>query len=333
MSGGFVAYNIRQNKAIDRSLFVDMLVRLGAKIPIHEYEYISMGGAFMEDFKLMHSQFGMERMISIESDERVLRRQKFNRPLSCVRLVKDTAGQFIDRYSFNRPTIMWLDYASPKNIGTQLSEVEGLVGKLDKYDLIKVTLNASLDSLRAKAKSAMPSDLEPMLRARVGNSFLPEMIDPSLLEDEYEYPKLMLKGFERAVKRACEGKNDTLFQPLSAYVYADGAHRMLTASGILLPGNEIENFLLKTAVAEWPLAMLKWGDPYSEPKEIAIPDLSIRERLYFDAKLPRMGVNSKAKAQIVKTMGHLFPKNYEDRGVQQYAEYYRYLPYLTKSAL
>ena len=66
MSGGTVPYHLRQNKAIDRSLFIDLLARLNRCRDISDYTYIGFGGPFLEDFKSVHSFTGISKMISIE---------------------------------------------------------------------------------------------------------------------------------------------------------------------------------------------------------------------------------------------------------------------------
>ena len=47
-----------------------------------DYFYVSMGGRLMEDFKLVHSRFGIRSMISIEMNETAYQRQVFNKPFA-----------------------------------------------------------------------------------------------------------------------------------------------------------------------------------------------------------------------------------------------------------
>ncbi|WP_407928292.1 O-methyltransferase, partial [Collimonas silvisoli] len=57
MSGAYVPYHLRQNKAVDRQLFVDLLTKLNRYKAIGDYSYVSFGGPYLEDFKLVHSHF------------------------------------------------------------------------------------------------------------------------------------------------------------------------------------------------------------------------------------------------------------------------------------
>ena len=54
--------------------------------------------------------------------------------------------------------IVWLDYASSKDGGKQLSEFANLIAKLRAYDVIKITLNASLKTLVTSGVDVDPQD-------------------------------------------------------------------------------------------------------------------------------------------------------------------------------
>ncbi|MCL0160726.1 O-methyltransferase, partial [Klebsiella pneumoniae] len=102
------------------------------------------GGPFLEDFKQVHNLLKVNKMISIEGDENVFRRQQFNKPLSCIDLGEEPemSGDFINRYNFDEKTIIWLDYAMPSELNAQLNEIVNLITKLKPKDIFKVTLNA-----------------------------------------------------------------------------------------------------------------------------------------------------------------------------------------------
>jgi hypothetical protein len=52
-TGGSIPYHLRQNKAIDRNLFTDLLSRIGRYKNISDYTYYGFGGPYMEDFKVL----------------------------------------------------------------------------------------------------------------------------------------------------------------------------------------------------------------------------------------------------------------------------------------
>lgn len=147
MSGAWIPYHLRQNKAVDRMLLIDLLSKLNRYIEIHSYEYIGFGGPFLEDHKLMHSYFGNIKLTSIENNDHIWKRQKFNLPLSCINREKKHSSEFIDTFSRNNPVIIWLDYMEANKRREQLMEFESLLPKLNENDIVKVTINANPQTL------------------------------------------------------------------------------------------------------------------------------------------------------------------------------------------
>lgn len=164
MSGENVPYHLRQNKAIDRNLFIELLTRLNRYKSIEEYTYISFGGSFLEDFKLIHAFTGIGNMISLEADENTYERQKFNMPINCIKPLREKSGDFISAHTFVGKNIVWLDYASPREMEEQLGETEYLVTQLYDFDIVKITLNANANTL-ADAQTLREADIKNQLQS------------------------------------------------------------------------------------------------------------------------------------------------------------------------
>ena len=263
MSGGSVPYHLRQNKTVERGVFLDLLLRVARSTPtkLRDYRYIGFAGPFSEDFKLIHSQLGISHFVSIEMDEAVLKRQRWNAPVRGIEYRHLKSREYIDEHDSAIPSIVWLDYTEPKTIGHQLSELESLVSKSADYDLIKVTFNAS--NVALGHDPTIPLNTIPLriarARERLGN-FLPVGFDVTPEDvDRKGYPCLILKAVEYAVKRGMEGKTLSRFQPLAAFIYQDSEHRMLTLTGIVLPKKEVTSFLKDTGLKTWRLATTKWA--------------------------------------------------------------------------
>ena len=64
-----------------------------------KYLYASMGGRFLEDFKLVNDRLAIEHMISIEVDETTSERQAFNRPLGFIECRNQSSGDFIVEFN------------------------------------------------------------------------------------------------------------------------------------------------------------------------------------------------------------------------------------------
>jgi hypothetical protein len=199
-TAGSIPYHLRQNKAIERNLFVDLLGRIGRYRNISEYMYVGFGGPFLEDFKLLHAQLRMTKMMSLEADKNVYARQKFNQPLSCVELSNFDSASFLNSHEFEEPSMVWFDYAEPSQIGTQVAEIQRLVSKLNPGDIFKVTLNASPATL---GSTPLNSELHEFrlqtVRSRLGD-YCPSSAEPGDLWTA-EYPWLLMRAVESAAKR------------------------------------------------------------------------------------------------------------------------------------
>lgn len=331
MSGGSVPYHLRQNKAVERGVFVDLLQRLsrGTETNIRKYQYVGFAGPFSEDFKLIHAHLGIARFTSIEEDEEVLKRQRWNRPLSGIDYRCCTARDYVEEYDGSAPSIIWLDYASPAQLASQLSEMEMLVSKCANYDVLKVTFNANPATLggSGSGQSLAESRIEAA-RNRLGDHIPPGFDLTSDDIDKKGYPALVLKAAEFAIKAGMQGKGGSRFVPLSTFVYSD-THQMLTLTGIILPRGKITEFFRLTGLRKWPLAVTKWGADRTMPVTITIPELSLRERLFVDQRLP---LRSSPKS-IVKSLGFKLVEGVEEKTLQaisSYRDFYRYFPYFSK---
>lgn len=325
MSGGSVPYHLRQNKAIERNLFVELLSKVNRFKPISDYTYIGFGGPFLEDFKLMHSYFGSTKMISLESDLNVYSRQLFNSPLDeeCISCRNVSSGNFIDSYSIDGNAIIWLDYASPKLLGDQVREFSSLITKLRSYDILKITINANPVCLGDPVGSV---DKKNGVRFSTLKTRLGTLLPSEITKEDMTWQNLplsLLKVLQKAVSSSIRGRGTEKMQLLSAFVYADSEHQMLTMTAVILPIDDASNFLDITALNNWNLVNLDWHNP----ERIKVPELTIRERLFIDSRLP-----SKNEVQIQSEMNVLLG-NSKDGTIsllKDYIKFYRHFPYFSK---
>jgi len=333
MAGGRVPYHLRQNKHIDRELLMELLARIGLKARLHDYLYVGFGGPFFEDFKALHARLGIRHMLSIEKDEWVFRRQQNNVPYGCIRAEWMTSGEFIQRLAVIRAEfpkarglLCWLDYASPRQMPTQLDEIRTLLPKLDRLDILKVTFNAnpaSLGDLPAD-QSAGPDQRErrlqhrkERLRQRLGRKFPGGVGDEDLTPDGY--PALLLRVLQLQVSESMRENPELTFQPLGCFTYADSEHRMLTCTGILLRHKERDRFLSGTGLRTLEFSSLNW-----KIHNIDVPYLSAREKLLLDQKMFEMDPQ-----RIVEELGTWFDKD-ADRSANMIVDYlrlYRFYPH------
>ncbi|MEO1391833.1 MAG: O-methyltransferase [Cyanobacteria bacterium J06634_5] len=335
-SGQSIPYHLRQNKAVDRYAFLDLLSKVDKFSDIENYTYIGFGGHSLEDFKYVHAQFGIKNMISIEQDEMVHSRQLFNKPHSCIDCQLISSGDFITRFpqgkgfSSIEESIVWLDYVSPSDLKAQVVEFRTMLSKLQVLDILKITLNAE------PASYLSVSDMPEAVKGNVGAqndermSVIKEMLSElfptvTINRDMMTYkrfPTALCKVLEMAAELAMESRSELCFKPLTTFSYADG-QQMLTVTGILLEKDQVTAFLDKTGIGQWTLHNSTWENP----RRIDIPNFTVRERLRLDALLPE------AEAEdIEKELGFKFDSKdaYSLRMLRNYALFYRQSPYFSK---
>lgn len=328
MSGQRVPYHLRHNKAIDRNLFLELLTMINRYVHISKYTYIGFGGSFLEDFKLIHNQTGIKSMISIENDKRVVKRQNFNRPINCIDLRQIDSEKFIEDYSLDSSVLIWLDYADPKALSKHLNEVESLASKLKHGDVLRVTLNANIKTLRGdNARPAEGKTIQDERYEKFNNRY-DKYVTGENAATIYElmtpegYPTILCKALKYVLKKGTDGL-PVYFQPLTAFAYNDSYHTMLTFCGIILMRNEEKDFFNKTEINKWKLSTVK-GEP---AKKIDIPELSIRERLLIDSLLPELSAS-----EIIKRLKFYTGEDRNEtlKEIENYRKYYRHYPYFSK---
>ncbi|MCF7822116.1 MAG: hypothetical protein K9M17_06720 [Mariprofundaceae bacterium] len=335
MSGAYVPYHLRLNKAVERRLFVDLLTRVDRVRPIDQYKYISFGGAFLEDFKLVHNAFGICEMVSIEEDGNTLARQNFNRPFACIECLGSNSHDYISEFvREDKDVVVWLDYANANEHRVQIDEFGMMLRKLSEYDVLKLTLNANPNSLGAygahKKKedgSLYREDKDQTHIARL-NKFL------KMVDDEYcppgiscedmtrdAFPVLLNEMIQIASEKAMKGKlaEGLYFQHLTSFLYADSEHQMLTVTGIVLSHAKTEEFADEIGLSEWGHGGLDWG----VVERIQIPAFSVMEKCEIDSLIHKM-----TDAEILDHLGFLFDKDRDvsEGAVANYRKYYRYYP-------
>ncbi len=305
---------------------MESLRRLNNYTNISEYVYIGFGGPFLEDFKQVHNLLKVNKMISIEGDENVHRRQEFNKPLSCIDLgnAPEMSGDFINRYNFDDKTIIWLDYAMPSELNSQLNELVNLITKLKPKDIFKVTLNANPEFLGKN-----PEELDPRPhRYRRISDILTENFTPTNMEEGdvsfKKYPALLVKAMKRAVENGLKGRPDIRIHPLTSFVYKDG-QQMVTLTAIVLENSNEEEaiFLNSSRIKNWPFYAGEWR----APKNINVPAMSLKERIHIESLLPEASVDN-----IHENLGYYIGSNSSGANVDlsNFIEYYKVVPWYSK---
>jgi len=324
MSGGYLPYHLRPNKAIERAVFIEFLSKANRLFPIIESQYIGLGGIHLEDFRILHSTFGMTDMLSIEENADIHHRQEFNKPIACIDCKNKSSDSFIAEFERRARTIAWLDYTSPRQIGSQLREYMALLEKMENGDILKITLNANAKSLYD------PSSLDKKLsedevnklrlekfRARLAE-LSPEPIKAEMMNTK-KYPGVLVRALQQVTDRVFNGSN-LLLHPVTSFMYADSENRMLTLTGVVLRREEVHVYEETCQLSKWEFYNPNWV----LPQIINIPDLTLKERMAIDSLLP-----SQDDEHLTGKLRQWFSEG-EIPLIKEYVRFYRHFPHYSK---
>jgi hypothetical protein len=317
MSGTNLPYHLRVKKDIERRLFVEQLRLITKVYDLEEYAYIGMAGAFSEDFKLMKDRFNFRDFFSYEIDEKAYKRQKFNLPFSKTNYAHQGIDTFIAEYPEIEiddevfkigKSILWLDY-----IGFEeklLQDFSSAIASLENGSVIKITLQAHASNLAQGGGMAIQEKRVERVKDLLGENYF--------FSDVFEYDKMTHKKFPLTIYKllkkisiaALQG-TDTLFLPISSYVYQDGVS-MITFTGIKIKESEKESFLEKTGLQSWEYGLCS----LDEPLNIEVPFLSLKEKYSLDACFPDPPDEAL--------------KYFEDEELESYEKFHRFYPAFAK---
>jgi hypothetical protein len=312
------AYHLRTNKAVERLLFLELLRKLDGSIPVAKCKYVSLGGPYLEDFSMVHGAFGNRDMVSLEIKEHVRSRQRINQPHSQIELTLDSTSDFVEKYQTGRkPLIVWFDYEWP-DWKSQISESCELLQELPQMSIFKITLSGKTDWLGGNPIDPLPERAKKITEMfdDYGNFTPADINDDSICDTLY-------KILHSAVAAAVPDTAKRAVRTLASYQYNDGTP-ILTVTMIIGPIAKIEQIANK--LKKWPFADLDWN----KPKRIAIPSLSLREKLAVDRLLP----NASAK-KVVKELKFQLAEKYTDsvKVIENYIQFYGHVPQFLRVTL
>jgi hypothetical protein len=302
-------YQLRPNKAVDRLMFMDVIRRLERFQRLDEYNYYSLGGPFLEDFRVLYEVSPKIGMTSIDTNADVIKRQKSNLPCRHLKLKRGDLKTFITRYDAkDRKSIFWLDYT--RLVYSEIDDFRALLSKVAANSVVKITL---------QAKSALYFDAAK--REAFKEEFALLLPDPGAdpPASKEDFARLVQQMVRIASQRAFPSPNPMVYQPLCSFNYSDGTP-MLTVTGIVCLKEERDS--VRRAFGDWQFASLHWA----APKRIAVPQLTTKERLRLQDCLP---TDRDAGRTLRRSLGYLIDEDRTESNemMKQYARFHRYSPH------
>lgn len=315
-AGSSIPYRLRPNKAVDRELFLSLLMRLSPSLKLENYHYVGLGGPFLEDFRLIHGRLGITKMTCVETEEQVHRRQLFNRPVATIECVHNNLEEYIDETDFMSPAIIWFDYTEPRGITTQIERFARSIGEMPIGSILRITLNANPASL-GKPSGNLASDELLKWRLIEFQKRLGALFPNGLAADGMTQRKFglsLLHALRLAVEKDALNFRDRRIEWALATHYADG-QAMVTAALVICSNDD-------TLVSE----IVKGWEFYTTPEAphcLDLPSLSTLERLIMES-------NADAKTK----MGFELPKSeMGENPFEVFKKFYRIYPHFSKVEL
>jgi len=314
-------YRLSVNKSVDRYLLLE-LIRFAEKnnfTNMNETEYFSLGGPFLIDQKLIHSNFPYIKIYSIEEDPNTYKRQQRHIFCKNIELIQDSVSNFIDCHDFKNQVVFWLDFTHLTR--QYLDTVANLVYKLPIGSIVKITFNARPPYRpNEEDQSAAVRDF----RSKYDDYLV--SIDFEQLCDDEKYHSLLVEMLKNATaKLQKERKAPASFIFCDVVYYYDTAP-MMSFSGILMPPERIDDLKRELARHEF--------FSHDRIQTINMPNFSPIERYYIDKNLPSEDVDSlfdalgyplipQEKAPFVETKSLL---NQYAKFWHKYPEFVRIMP-------
>lgn len=316
-AGSSLPYRLRPNKAVDRELFLSLLMRLAPKLALETYHYVGLGGPFLEDFRLIHGRLGIAKMTCIETEEQVHRRQLFNRPIASIECVHRSLEDYLDETSLDSPAIIWFDYTEPKGITSQIERFARTIGTVPIGSILRVTLNANPSSLGKPEGNLSETDLmEWRLQAfqrRLGALFPSGLIADGMKQENFG--KSLLHALKLAVEKEVLSFRDRRIVWALATHYADGQAMVTAALVVCQNGGDKA---IEDVVKAW-----EFHATTDAPHRVDLPALSTLERLTME---------SNDDAQV--KMGFELPKsNMGENPFEVFKKFYRIYPHFSRVEL
>jgi hypothetical protein len=300
-------YSTRPNKNVERKLIAKLLLAIGSTghFNVKDYQYIGFGSIWFTDFSLFHRALGIQDMISIEKESSRENRLKFNKPYECIRLIlREYSDAFAD-LDWEKRSVVWLDFDDILKPGV-FDDLKRTLLKVRSGSVVFVSVNADSWQLDNVTQNEERLSAPEALRL---------VTDPSNLPADYEgrlarakFPALVGDILENAFKNTISGSRPEIaFRTLINLTYSDNVP-MVTCGGIILNGSDV------TVFDALPLG--HFGYLYGPQFELAVPNLTAKEKMQFDQLLPS------PKLPTPKELGF----ELRDKEIQAYVNFYLHYP-------
>ena len=227
-----INYQVRPAKSIERKMLCDLIREIQLIRADGAMRYIGLGAKYFTDFLLLHNEFGITDMISIEAEKERQIRYEFNKPLKCIQMWYGTTNEVLPQIDgFDKKmNLIWLDYDNSFE-DTMLFDVETICRNLNVGSMFFVSCNYSF-------RGEKPSEKMESFKNNV-RDFFDEKIEKNNYTSK-KMPVVIKKLIDNQINKTIDMRNrldqgHIEYLQLLFLTYKDGAP-MMTIGGILVDG-------------------------------------------------------------------------------------------------
>lgn len=229
-SGQKINYQVRPAKSIERKMLCDLIREIQLMRADGDMRYIGLGAKYFTDFILLHNEFGITDMISIEAEKEQQIRYEFNKPLKCIQMWYGTTNEVLPQIGGfeKKMNVIWLDYDNAFE-DTMLYDVETICRSLNVGSMFFVSCNYSF-------RGENQSEKMESFKNSVGD-FFDEKIEKNYYTAK-KIPMVIKKLIDRQIHKTIDMRNrlderQIKYLQLLFLTYKDGA-TMMTIGGIMV---------------------------------------------------------------------------------------------------
>ena len=311
-----INYAIRPNKTVERKLVFETLNAIAPIYNFTEYRYIGFGAVWFVDFVLAHKYLSIKDMISIESDEYVASRAKFNKPYMCVRIKHGDSDMILPALPLEeKPLLVWLDYDTSFE-GPVLHDLGILCQRAPTGSIALVTINIHKGRLPDKDGNGQEFRCEEeKLRYSSIGYLVPQTLPPGAMQGP-KYPgflaTLIFEHINRQIRIA--GRENDRAVPLFNISYKDNAP-MITV-GAAITNEHFSRQTIETLKTRNPSLKMDAMKQLS----IRVPPLTLKEKATLDQLMPCD--SAPTECAVSKNLGFRL----KQPQIEAYHRFYRYYP-------
>lgn len=308
-----INYQVRPAKSIERKMLCDLIREIQLVRADGEMRYIGLGAKYFTDFLLLHNEFGITDMISIEAEKERQIRYEFNKPLKCIQMWYGTTNEVLPQLDGfgEKMNLIWLDYDNAFE-ESMLLDIETICRNIDIGSMFFISCNYSY-------RGEKPSEKMESFKNSVGD-FFDETIEKNKFTSK-KMPLVIKKLIDSQISKNIDmrnrlGQGFVEYKQLLFLTYQDGAP-MMTIGGILVDEE------LKEKIENSKLFEKYWFMSHDDKIfAIEIPKLTNKEIQLILKNLPL------TEEEFLAHEHKFYGIEYEE--ICKFEKIYRYYPYYSE---